>query len=501
MRGRDQKRMTGLLAGGLGALALLHSPASWGQDPFPAFETQPATPQQPATPASAADLIPLNPDPKLLDVPKTEEQVTIDLDQPITLQQALELAQRNNRDVQVAELQLQQSQAELREAQAALLPTASAQAGFTRNELLISPDAPPPFPGADSTPTTGVTDTLNTSIQLSYDVFTSGQRSASIRASEAAIRAAEDTLDTELQDLRLDVTNDYYDMQQADELVLIAQASVDNAQRSLEDTQALEQAGLGTKFDVLQAEVQLSDLKQQLTEAIGQQEIARRQLSETLSIKETATLQAADPVEVAGTWPISLEKSISLALQNRSELAEILEQRQIAQQNRQLIKRSFGPQASVSATASLSDDISDDSSSQLGYTLGGQVTKLIFDGGATKANAKQQELNVAIAETQFANFKNLVRFQVEQNYFTLQSSLENIQTNERAVEQAEESLRLARLRFQAGIGTQLEVSNSETDLTRAKSNLLSATIDYNRALISLQRFVGQKTQVAEASAP
>ena len=290
-------------------------------------------------------------------------------------------------------------------------------------------------------------------------------------------------------------------MQQADELVLIAQASVDNAQRSLEDTQALERAGLGTKFDVLQAEVQLSDLQQQLTEAIGQQEIARRQLSETLSIKETATLQAADPVEVAGTWPLPLEKSIALALQNRSELAEILEQRQIAQQNRRLIKGSFGPQASVSASASFADDISDDSSSQLGYTLGGQVTKLIFDGGATKANAKQQKLNVEIAETQFANFKNLIRFQVEQNYFTLKSSFDNIQTNERAVEQAEESLRLARLRFQAGIGTQLEVSNSETDLTRAKSNLLSATIDYNRALISLQRFVGRQNQVSDASTP
>ena len=110
-------------------------------------------------------------------------------------------------------------------------------------------------------------------------------------------------------------------------------------------------------------------------------------------------------------------------------------------------------------------------------------------------------MNVEIAETQFANFKNLIRFQVEQNYFTLKSSKENIQTNERAVEQAEESLRLARLRFQAGIGTQLEVSNSETDLTRAKSNLLSATIDYNRALISLQRFVGRQNQVSDASTP
>ncbi|MEO0378603.1 MAG: hypothetical protein AAF329_29225 [Cyanobacteria bacterium P01_A01_bin.17] len=100
--------MAGLIASGLSAVTLLHSPASWGQDPFPEIELQPSETesQLPTAPASAADLIPLNPDPKLLDVPKTEEQVTIDLDQPITLEQALELAQRNNRDVQVAELEL-----------------------------------------------------------------------------------------------------------------------------------------------------------------------------------------------------------------------------------------------------------------------------------------------------------------------------------------------------------------------------------------------------------
>ncbi|MGB7414457.1 MAG: TolC family protein [Thermosynechococcaceae cyanobacterium] len=495
MRDRNRRWMNPILVIGLVTTTLLNGPRATGQ-----------TAADLGSPASAGDLTPLNPDPKLLDVPTTKEQVTIDLSQPITLKQALELAQRNNRDVQVAELQLQQSQAELREAKAALLPTVSAQAGLTRtdsasariaNQLRrqAAEDAgvmPPP-------PASTVSNTFNTSVQATYDVFTSGQRSASIRAAEGAIRAAEDALETELQDLRLTVSNDYYDMQQADELVQIAQAAVGNAQKSLEDTKALERAGLGTKFDVLQAEVQLSDLQQQLTEALAQQEIARRQLSETLSIKETATLSAADPVAVAGTWPLTLEQSITLALQNRSELAEILEQRRIGQQNRRLIKGSFGPQASVSASASLADDLSDSVSIQPGYALGGQVTKLIFDGGATKANAQQQALNVKIAETQFANFKNLIRFQVEQNYFTLKSSLQNIQTNEQAVVQATESLRLARLRFTAGIGTQLEVSNAETDLTQAQSNLLSAKIDYNQALASLQRFVGTRLNRIEGT--
>ena len=462
----------------------------WGQtvSPKTVEQAQIEDPQLiPAGTTSASELIPLNPDPKLLTVPTVPEDVTIETNQPITLQQALDLAQRNNRDLQVIELQLRQSRADLREAQAANLPIISAQGDltFTRNDDLT---ATTPFAGNNDT------SILSTSAQASYDVFTSGQRSASIRAAQAAVTAAAQSLETELQQLRLDVTNDYYDMQESDELVNIAQSAVRNAEVSLKDARLLLRAGLGTRFDVLQAEVLLSDRQQDLSNALSQQKIARRQLAERLSVSETSNLSAADPVELAGQWPLSLEDSIAQAIRNRSELAEILSQRQIALENRRLAKGSFGPQASVSASVAFTDDLGDDGNSgQIGTSIGGQVTKLIFDGGNSQALADQEQANIDIAQVQFANFKNLIRFQVEQNYFTLQSSFRNIQTNQQAVAQGRESLRLARLRFKSGLGTQLEVNDAETDLTRAQSNLLTAVLDYNRALVALERFVGMRS--------
>lgn len=492
------------------------------------------------------DLKPLNPDPKLLDVPTAKEDVTIDpdLDQAITLQQALELAKRNNRDLQVAELQVRQNRAALAEAKAAELPTVSAQASVARTDSAAARIAIKQqqeaqtsvledqirqlqalLPGANPVQAaivnqaiqglqnelqlveeqspSSASNVFNTSVQLDYDVFTSGQRPASIRAAQSALQAAEKSLETQLQQLRLDVTNDYYDMQQADELVQISLAAVDNASLTLKNTQAFEQAGLGTRFDVLRAEVQLANQKQQLSQAESQQQTARRQLAQRLSLNPTAALTAADPVKIAGLWPLGLPETIILAQQNRSELAELLDQRQIAQQNERLVKGSFGPQVSVSASGTFAFDLGDPTTA-FGYSLGGQVTKTLFDGGATRANAQQQALGAKIAETQFANFKNLIRFQIEQNFFTLQSSFKNIATNECAVTQAEQSLELARLRSRAGVGTQLEISNAETELTRARSNRLQAIIDYNRALVALERFVGhrlQQTKAGEVPAP
>jgi outer membrane protein TolC len=71
----------------------------------------------------------------------------------------------------------------------------------------------------------------------------------------------------------------------------------------------------------------------------------------------------------------------------------------------------------------------------------------------------------------------------------LNANKQNIQTAAFALERARESLRLARLRFQAGVGTQLEVINQQTELTRARGNLLRAILDYNRALAALQRAI------------
>jgi outer membrane protein TolC len=82
-----------------------------------------------------------------------------------------------------------------------------------------------------------------------------------------------------------------------------------------------------------------------------------------------------------------------------------------------------------------------------------------------------------------------VRFQVEQAYATLQASAENIETTALAVQRAREALRLARLRFQAGVGTQTDVIQQQTALTRSQVNNLRAILDYNRSLAQLQRSV------------
>jgi outer membrane protein TolC len=433
----------------------------------------------------------LEPDANPLQFPTQPEEVRVTGTQPITLEQALELARRNNRELQVTEQELERTRASLREARSALHPTLDASAGATITEsqgnstqALLSQLLGQPEPEQDDADL-GVQGQL----QLNYDLYTSGRRSALIRAAEQQVRVQELQLEAALEQLRLDVTNDYYDLQESDEQVRISAATLEESERSLRDAQALERAGVGTRFDVLQAEVDVANARQQLTQDISAQLTARRRLVQRLSLAETIDVSAADPVEVADRWELSLEDSILMAYKNRAELEQQLAQRESSEQQRRAELAVLGPQISLFANYSLSDTLNASEEVSDQYQLGAQIQWRLLDGGAARSRAAQQEANIAIAETQFADTRNQIRLQVEEAYLSLQANFDNIQTAALALQQATESLRLARLRFQAGVGIQSDVLRSQTELTRAEQNQLRAILGYNRALVSLERAV------------
>ena len=474
-----------------------NSPTSFPQSPAatPAPGTPVSTPttsKSDPTPAPVYLNSPANP----LLFPTRPDEVRLAGTQLISLLQAIELAERNNRDLQVSRLQLESSRSALREAQANLYPTVGIQSSLARSQS-ASGDISSRLPqspqsqlfgasGAGNPSSTSLTGT----VQLSYSIFASGLNSARRRAAERLVRAAELTVEQTREQLRLDTTNDYYNLQSANEQVRINQAAVINAQRSLSDTLAQERAGLGTRFDVLRSQVNLANAQQQLTNAIATQGINRRQLASRLSLPESINVSTSDPVQPAGTWTLPIEDTIVLAYKNRAELEAQLVQREVSEQQRRAALATLGPTVNAVASYNLLKNFETALSAPGGgYSVGLQAQWNFFDGGAAQARAAQQERNKEIAETRFAQSRNTVRFQVEQAYINLQSNRANIDTTTTALSQAAEALRLARLRFQAGVGTQTDVINAETDLTRAEGNRVSAIIGYNLSLAQLQRAV------------
>ncbi len=421
-------------------------------------------------------------DPNPLNVPTVAEEVDIERNPVITLEQAVELAYQNSQALQAALLTLEQSEAAVTEARAAYLPSLSTGADITTQESGGSS-----IPGLGSLGG-GVNTTLGGSLDLSYDVFTGGSRTASLRAAEFQRQVNALSVEVQQEQIRLDTSNLYYTLQDAGEQIRINQSFLQEAERNLRDSQLRQDVGVGTRFDTLRAEVQFANARQSLIQSQSQQQIARRDIARLLNLPPTAGIEAT-PVAVAESWPLTLEESIVLAFQNRAELEQQLLQADISEQQRRIALATIRPQVSLFANYGIQGQIDNGDSFQDNYSFGARFNMTLFDGGAARARARQQELGGAIAEEQFSQNVDQVRFDVEQAYFNLQANQENIATSEVAVAQAQEALDLANLRLDAGVGTQLDVLTATSELTQAQANNVSAILGYNRALAAIQRAV------------
>ena len=465
-------------------------------------------PAQPAIPNTEQ----LDPSTNPLSFPTEAEEVEVDTPSLITIEQAIELALKNNRDIQEARLQVERSEAELRQERAALYPTLDLTSGLTYGDSLvldstleqsieeraqdnaagnpnISEDLARSIAEDSFTNASSSSFNFTSGLSLNYDIYDGGLRGASIRAAEKQLRSTELNLETIVEQTRFESARDYYALQNSDAQVEIQEAAVEDSLQTLRDAQLLERAGLGTRFDVLRAEVELAQARQRLTTAIANQNISRRQLAETLSVSHSTELATADAVEQAGTWNLELAETIVQAFKNRAELEQLLLQREINQEQREIALSNIRPRLTANANYSVDDDFEDDFDISDRYSVGLNLQWRLFDGGNARAAAEQEEIDAEISETNFADQRNQIRFAVEQAYFQLESNENNISTATREVELAQESLRLARLRFQAGVGTQTDVIEAQTQLTTARGNLLSSIIDYNQSYADLQRQV------------
>ena len=438
----------------------------------------------------------INPNENPLFLPTQPQEVEIQKVQSISLEQALELAERNNKTLQAARVNLEAARAQLRVAKADLYPSFSTKFGFTSTNPVGS------IQGGLLNGSTNYIEQVqfDGNIGLQYDIYTGGFRSANISQAEQEIRLNQLEVEVVSQQLRFDVTDQYLQLQNADANIAIAESSVKDATETLRDAQALKKALLGTKFQVLQAETDLAIANEDLIDAIAQQRIASRGLAEILSIGQEVGLKAADEIEERDSWDLSLEESIVLAYKNRAELEQQLTQIEISEQDRRIALSQIIPTVSFVAQYDFLNQFNGNENTYNvldrgnlgyvdGYKVAAQVEWEFFDGGRARAQAEVAERNKENAQIAFADQRNQIRLQVETGYYNYLSSKERLVSTFANVKAAEEQLRMARLSYQVGVATQLDVIDSQQTLTTARSRYLQAIVGYNQALNALQRAV------------
>ena len=433
------------------------------------------------------------PAPASLALPVKPEQVRITELRPLGLVEVENLAEVNNPNLKAIASQVDQAQSNLRARIAQWYPNLNLEANslptFTTGQARSNASS-----GA------ALTDRwdLGAALTAQWSLI-NPQRVPTIAAARDQFEKAKFQYVIALRDLRLQTASAYFDLQLSDDQVRIGQESVRASIVSLRDSMARFQAGVATKLEVLEAETQLSRDQQLLTNSLAAQAIARRTLAALLDLPQNVTPTAKDPARVFGIWQPSLQESIVAAYTFREELDQALLDISIA--NSQANAALGAVQPFLNIFAAFSGNVFDGQGpvivAEPGIDGGNYDTAIglnlswrLFDGGAAAAQSRQNKQLAQENTFRFAQRRDGIRQEVETSFYELEKNNRNIVTTSREVISARESLRLARLRFQAGVTTQREVVDNQRDLTQAEVRFSNSITDYNKRLAELRRRTG-----------
>jgi len=337
---------------------------------------------------------------------------------------------------------------------------------------------------------------IDGTVRLNYNIYSPG-RQANINSASEQVLINQLEVQRIENELVLNVTLAYYDLQQADQQVKINQSDVTNRQIRLEGLELQLEAQLATRVDLLNAQVELDNSIQNLRNSQTVQQTSRRNLARLLNLPPTVTPSASDAIAMSDLWEYSLEESIIMAYKNRVELQQKLAQRKSFEAQRQIALAQVRPTLALFANYQMLQSYTDDprinslvdGNFSTGYAFGLQLNWNFFDGGAANARARQADADIARTDQEYSQEADSIRFQVERAYLQLPSQIENIDTARQAVNKAQEAVEAAQIRFSAGVTTQTEVLDAQTRLVQAQNNLLNAVLGYNRAKAELQRAV------------
>lgn len=415
-----------------------------------------------------------------------------------SLQECITQALAKNPEIEKARESIRKTKGLIIEARAGALPQITADTGFQNEDRnRFGPSFFGPEPREDS---------WKVSIGVTQALYSGGKNDAAVIYAKLIQEGAFQELLRTMDSVLLSVQRTYYQARLQESLIRVSEQSLKLLEEEVELQRKRLKAGSSTRYNVLRAEVELSNARPALIRAKNQQRLALIELARLMSLPLQADTPKALPftlkTEFPETEPLQgLETLLPLANANRPELK--LLQLQLRQQEKQLqMDRStyFPTLSAFSGYDWMGERYGEFGKSDSGYVAGVKGSWNLFDGQMTKSKVDQTRSEMELLRHEQRKVRDSVEMEVRQSHSKLEEALELLESQKKNVESAEESLRLARVRLAAGAGIQLDALSSQVALTQARTNTLQARHDYALALAELEHSAGLQIQLLIPSA-
>lgn len=328
-----------------------------------------------------------------------------------------------------------------------------------------------------------------TSLVITENIYDGGLREASVQSSKQGINEKNSFYQRTLQTTVYNVSKAYYEALRARHLTEVQQVNVKYCEGLQDQVQARADVGDAAKVDILPIKAELANAQVSLLSAQNTERTTLLDLQTVLGISSSSDFNIKESEMPKSMDSPKLDPLIETALQIRPD---VLQYKSAASASKATVKSariSLYPRPTISAQY---DRQVSGGSTTGGAQLSGGIAFDIFNGGSNRAAYKIALANENSAELQEKQLYKDIKTQVEESYLDLSSSKERINATAVSLQASNENYDAQKEKYAQGLGTTLDLLNSELQLITAKSNEIEARYDYYIATAKLDYAVGKQ---------
>lgn len=413
----------------------------------------------------------------------------------ITLEAALSTAYKLQPQLRQAQAATAGAQAVAAEARAPLLPQASLSLSYERTtaNFTARPGSLPPSTATPSTTASTSWKTFNFfsgSAGVNQLIWDFNQTTGRWRAAQSRAEAQRENERAVMLQVALQVRSTYFTARADKALVEVARETLQNLEKHLAQIEGFVAVGTAPEIDLAQARANLATGRSQLVASTNAYLTAKAQLNQAvgwnLGLHYEVADQSQGPVEGEDA---SIEELMKVALVARPELASL--QRQVEAQWLTVRALEGASAPTLAGSLNITPGGPDLGSLSWNAAAGLSLSWPIFQGGLTQAQVREAKATAAQLSAQLDLERLQVRLELEQAYLAIRAAKASLDAQRDAVVNAREQLRLAEGRYEAGVGSGIELSDAQVALTNAEAQRVQADGQLSTARSQLLHALGR----------
>jgi outer membrane protein len=409
-----------------------------------------------------------------------------DNDHPLTLADCVRIALDKNPSNRIASEGVISAKESVGEAGAPYYPELGLQTFYKRwQSHAYLPSLP-----SNTIPTiVGPTDDWMAGLNARYTLFDSGRRQAEYQSALARQGVAEEEKARIRQDLILSVHQGFYGLTAAMETLDVAGKNLSRAEDHLRLAKERKAAGAVSRADVLRVQVEVSNARLDLVRAEGLVRISKGSLNTIMGLPAEKVLEVDPKTEEIGSPDsIDLLKSLDQAVHNRPEIKASMKRIEAQQGGVEAARSDFGPKVRAEGSFGWRDSTFLPKDEE--WLAGIILEWPLFTGYSRKHRLAKAKSEVFKEEAEARQLLLKVKQEVLSAHSRLKETYEAVQTHKVLIQDAQESLRMAKERYEVGAGTITDLLDAQTALSRALATRIEAEWDYHTAQAVFQRGLG-----------